>query len=242
MSVPRRCRKTGGRRPSHCEYRDRGTRKALDLSNAGSGTLQVILLLAFLYARPGSVLLLDEPDAHQHVILQKQVYALLRKIARQRRGQVVVATHSEVLLDATTPSRVLAFVGDSPRLLASKSERDQIREALKSVSTVDLLRARESGAVLYLEGSSDETILREWARILDHPARQFLENGYVHHLGGRRLRHARAHLFALRGHFPAIRALCLLDGDMREERESETLKSSFQVSRWRRYEIKNYLL
>ena len=226
----------------NCQYRDRGRRRELDLSNAGSGTLQVMLLLAFLYARPGSVLLLDEPDAHQHVILQKQVYVLLRKIARQRRGQVVVATHSEVLLDATTPSGVLAFVGDSPRLLASKSERDQIREALKSVSTVDLLRARESGAVLYLEGSSDETILREWARILDHPARQFLENGYVHHLGGRRLKYARAHLFALRGHFPAIRAVCLLDGDMREELESETLKSGLLVSRWHRYEIENYLL
>lgn len=225
-----------------CEYRDRGTRRPLDLSNAGSGTLQVILLLAFLYARPGSVLLLDEPDAHQHVILQKQVYTLLRKIALQRRGQVVVATHSEILLDATTPSRVLAFVGDSPRLLATKRDRDRIREALKSVSTVDLLRARESGAVLYLEGNSDETILREWARILNHPARQFLEKGYVYHLGGRRLKHARAHLFALQGHFPAIRALCLLDGDMRDEPESEALSCGLQVSRWRRYEIENYLL
>ena len=225
-----------------CEYRDRGTRKPLDLSNAGSGTLQVLLLLAFLYARPGSVLLLDEPDAHQHVILQKQVYGLLRKIARERQGQLVVATHSEVLIDATPPSRVLAFAGDSARPLTRKFERDQIREALKSVSVVDLLRARESGAVLYLEGSSDEAILREWARILDHPARQFLENGYVHHLGGRRLRDAKAHHFALRGLFPAIRALCLLDGDMREERESETLESGLQISRWHRYEIENYLL
>ena len=35
-----------------------------DIASAGSGFQQVLMLLAFLYARPASVLLLDEPDAH----------------------------------------------------------------------------------------------------------------------------------------------------------------------------------
>ncbi len=116
------------------EYRERGLQRPLDLSNAGSGTLQVLLLFAFLYARPAAVILLDEPDAHQHVIWQRQVYDLIRRVARQRGGQVVVATHSEVLLEATEPERVLAFIGDAQRALTSKSERDQLREALPMVS------------------------------------------------------------------------------------------------------------
>ena len=96
-----------------CEYDEpRGSGCPLDLANAGSGTLQVVLLLAFLYARPASVILLDEPDAHQHIVLQKQVYGLLRKVARERGGQIIVATHSEVVLDATAPERVLNFYGD----------------------------------------------------------------------------------------------------------------------------------
>ena len=41
------------------------------VASAGSGVHQVLLLLAFFYARPSSVFLLDEPYAHLHVFLQK---------------------------------------------------------------------------------------------------------------------------------------------------------------------------
>ncbi len=108
-----------------CEYREPSCTRPLDLSNAGSGTLQVLLLLAFLYARPATVILLDEPDAHQHVILQKQVYDLIRKVARQRGGQIIVATHSEVVLDATEPARVIGFFGAEPHALTTPTQRDQ---------------------------------------------------------------------------------------------------------------------
>jgi len=225
-----------------CEYREPGHERPLDLSNAGSGTLQVLLLLAFLYARPATVILLDEPDAHQHVILQKQVYDLIRKVARERGGQVIVATHSEVVLDATEPAQVLGFFGAAPRALASESGRDQLREALKRVTTTDLLLGEEVGAVLYVEGETDERILGEWARILDHPARRFIERPFVHWLGGRSLGEARAHFFAMRAAFPAMRALCLLDGDNRDEPDEEVKRAGLVVLRWRRYEIENYLL
>ena len=103
-----------------CEYREPDRRRPPDLTNAGSGTLQVLLLLAFLYARPAAVLLLDEPDAHQHVILQRQVYDRVRTAARRRGGQVLVATHSEVVIDATAPTRVIEFVCEQSRSLADE--------------------------------------------------------------------------------------------------------------------------
>ncbi len=225
-----------------CEYRERAGARPLDLSNAGSGTLQVLLLFAFLYARPATVILLDEPDAHQHVILQKQVYDLVRKVARERGGQVIVATHSEAVIDATEPARVLGFFGDAPRALASQTERDQLREALKRLTTTDLLLAREVGGVLYVESESDEKILGEWARTLAHPARRFLDRPFVHWLGGRSLREAKAHFFAMQAAFPDIRGLCLLDGDNLDEHDEEMTRAGLVVLRWRRYEIENYLL
>ncbi len=225
-----------------CEYRDPGHSRPLDLSNAGSGTLQVLLLLAFLYARPATVVLLDEPDAHQHIILQRQVYDLVRKVARERGGQVIVATHSEVVLDATEPERVIGFLGKTPRPLAGTNERDQFREALKRVTTTDLLVGGEVGGVLYVEGETDERILGEWARLLEHPARRFFERPFVHRLGGRSLRGAREHFFAMRAAFPDMRAVCLLDGDNRDEPDDELTSAGLAVLRWRRYEIENYLL
>ena len=225
-----------------CEYREPTHTRPLDLSNAGSGTLQVLLLLAFLYARPATVILLDEPDAHQHIILQRQVYDLIRRVAHDRSGQVIVATHSEVILDSTTPERVLGFFGETPRTLTSETERDQIREALKRVTTTDLLLGQEVGGVLYVDSETDERILSEWTRILDHAAQKFFKRAFVHPLGGRSLPEAKAHYFAMKAVYQDIRGLCLLDGDNRDEPDEETTRAGLAVLRWRRYEIENYLL
>jgi len=223
------------------EYQERGG-KPLDLTCAGSGLLQVLLILAFFYARPATVLLMDEPDAHLHVILQEQVYALLRRIAYERGSQLIIATHSVVLLDATSPDHVLAFIGDHPRILAQQWQRNGLRQAIKTLTTTDLLLARDVGAVLYVEGESDERILREWCRLLAHQCLSFFERPYIHHLHGRSLRDASGHYFALKAANPKVRGVCLLDGDNRDEPDDEMKKAGLRVLRWRRYEIENYLV
>ena len=59
----------------------------------------VLRLFGLLYARSASVILLDEPAAHLNVALQLPVYDILRSIADERQAQLVVATHSETLLE-----------------------------------------------------------------------------------------------------------------------------------------------
>jgi hypothetical protein len=146
-------------------------------------------------------------------------------------------------LDSTDPSRVLAFIGERPHLLSHDVEKDALREALKRLTTTDLILGRDIGSVLYVEGESDEKILSEWARILKHKqACPFFERPYVHWLGGRSIKEAKDHYFALRAAFPGIRGVCLLDGDNRDEPDSDTTKAGLRVLRWRRYEIENYLL
>ena len=61
-------------------YREQGAR--LDLSSSGRGLQQTLLLLAYMYANPGAVLLLDEPDAHLEILRQRQIYRLLTEVAR----------------------------------------------------------------------------------------------------------------------------------------------------------------
>ena len=55
------------------EYRSESNGPRLDIASAGSGFQQVLMLLTMLNTRPGAVLLLDEPDAHLHVILQDAI-------------------------------------------------------------------------------------------------------------------------------------------------------------------------
>ena len=113
---------------------------------------------------------------------------------------------------------------------------------MKRITTTELMLAQDVGAILYVEGSPDESILREWARILGYPAQAFFDRPFIKWLGGRRLRDAREHLFALQAILPQIPAICLLDGDNREEDTAEIGPHGMTILRWDRYEIENYLL
>ena len=75
-----------------------------------AGFQQVLMLLTFLHTRPGAVLLLDEPDAHLHMILQDAIYAELRTVAIRQHSQLVIATHSEVIINAVEPRELCAML------------------------------------------------------------------------------------------------------------------------------------
>lgn len=213
--------------------------KPLDIAGAGSGFHQVLLLLAFFYARPGAVLLLDEPDAHLHVILQREVYALIRRVASERGAQLVISTHSEVLLDETDPTRIVAFTGECPHALVTTSQKSQLKKALTRLRSLDFLLADQVGAVLYVEGETDASILREWARILGHPALAFLDKPFLHPLGGNDLTEAREHFFGLQEAYPSLGGACILDRRERPAPEDWDKPSLFF---WTRRETENYLL
>ena len=214
----------------------------LDISTTGSGFHQVLLILAFLFARPSSLILLDEPDAHLHVLLQKQIYDILRTLCHRRKSQLVISTHSEVLIDTAAPEQILSFYSE-PHRLASPSDRDQVREALKRVSSLDLLLAEDAYGILYLEGNTDFNLLRVWAEILDHPIKEWFGSlPFWHNNQGRNPKEARAHFFSLKAIRPNIGAVLLLDGDNRSLPDREIKADGLKVLRWERYEAESYLL
>ena len=64
-------------------YREQQVR--LDLSSAGRGLQQTLLLLAYMYSNPGAVLLLDEPDAHLEILRQRQIYGVAHRRSERKR-------------------------------------------------------------------------------------------------------------------------------------------------------------
>lgn len=214
----------------------------LDIACAGSGFHQVLLLLAFFYARPATVLLLDEPDAHLHIILQKQIHDLLRRIAAERRCQLIIATHAEVLIDSTSPKNILSFY-HRPHTLVSNTDRDQVREALKRLTGTDILLAEPSPGILYVESEDDFNLLRTWAEILKHRSLEWFNRKPLWHSNlGRNPREARDHFFALRALKSDLKGLLLLDGDNREVPNHHVEAKELLVERWGRYEIESYLV
>jgi len=210
------------------------SRIRLDISASGRGLQQTLLLLAFLYGNPGSVLLLDEPDAHLEILRQRQIYQLLTQVARQQGSQIVAASHSEVVLnEAADRDVVIAFVGDPHRM---DDRGSQVLKALAEIGFDQYYQAEQTGWVLYLEGSTDLAILQAFARSKGHPGGQHLERPFVHYVANQPQR-ARDHFFGLREAKRDLAGLAIYDRLDREMQQPPGL----QEMMWNRREIENYL-
>jgi AAA domain, putative AbiEii toxin, Type IV TA system len=212
------------------------------------------LIFAYLFSHKRSVLLVDEPDAHLEILRQKQVFVLLRDIATDNQSQVVIVTHSEVILDAALETNLTLLLEGRADNLAKKV---QIHESLKLYGTANYVRARQRGYVLYVEGGTDVDILRALAVKLSHPVAgiwdenanvYFVENNYPETSMDSELEKveggfgitAKEHFNQLRKLLPGLHGLAILDNDGRARQDFDDL--SLRIRHWRRYEVENYFI
>lgn len=212
--------------------RDRVT---LDISSAGRGLQQTLLLLTYLYTYRGSTILLDEPDAHLEVLRQRQTYDLTTGVAAKTGSQIVAATHSEEVLNrAADRDTVIAFLG-SPHRINDKGS--QLKKSLLSIGFEHYLQAEAKGWVLYLEGSTDAAILERLASRLEHPAATILSGAYVDYLDCNVPPDAQRRFHGLREAVPNLRGAALFDRLEREMPDDPNLRFLC----WRKREIENYV-
>ncbi len=236
------------------QYRQKGVKEALDLSSSGRGFQQMLLIFAYLYSHKGSVLMVDEPDAHLEILRQKQVYVLLRDIAHENGSQVLMVTHSEVILEEALENNLTLLLDGNADNLAKKHA---IRSSLSYFGADHYVKARERGYVLYVEGSTDVDILRALAIRLEHPVAgrwdERINSFYVQdnhpeqnlnteleRVEGAYGIRPRDHFNGLRQLLPQLKGLAILDNDgvPRTNREEGALKIVY----WKRYEAENYFI
>lgn len=181
----------------------------LDLSSSGRGLQQTLLLLAYMYANPGAVLLLDEPDAHLEILRQRQIYQLLTRVGQESGSQVIAASHSEVLLnEAADRDLVVAFVGQPHPI---DDRRSQVLKALREIGFEQYYQAEQTGWVLYLEGSTDLSILQAFAHRLGHErASAVLDRPFVRYVGNQP-RAVRQHYHGIREAVAHLKGVALFD-------------------------------
>jgi energy-coupling factor transporter ATP-binding protein EcfA2 len=207
----------------------------LDLSSSGRGLQQTLLLLAYMYANPNSVLLLDEPDAHLEILRQRQIYQVLTDVARANGNQVIAASHSEVILnEAAGRDLVIAFVGKPHPMIDRGS---QVMKALEEIGFEQYYQAEQTGWVLYLEGSTDLAILRAFAeRLANKKAVNCLSRPFVRYVGNQP-GEVRKHFHGLREAVGHLRGVAIFD------RLERALPADLGAAGlvWRKREIENYL-
>jgi ABC-type multidrug transport system ATPase subunit len=235
-------------------YRQAHVKEPLDVALAGRGLHQMLLIFAYLYSHPHSVLLIDEPDAHLEILRQKQVYVLLRELAARNKSQVVLVTHSEVILEEALDHNLTLLLEGRADDLAAKMD---IRNSLKHYGAEHYVRARQRGYMLYVEGGTDLDVLRALANRLEHKAAEIwderinafyvqdnfpesdLESELERVEGGFGVT-PKKHFFALRGMVPHLRGLAILDNNGKGRENSD--EGGLQITYWSRYEGENYFI
>ena len=223
----------------YARYRHSVEGQSYDLSSAASGFLQVLMIYAALLAKEESrVFLMDEPDAHLHLLLQDKIYHELYDFAQKTSSQLIIATHSERLINAAIDANA-----NSLRLLAGQlrivPNKYKLADTLE-LENEEIVLAQTEPGMLYAEDHTDVKILREWARILGHPSLPFFEKPFWKKTAQAKQPAAR-HFYAMRLLVPDFLGVELCDGDKKRSKQS-TLPAGMIRLFWDRDEIESYLL
>lgn len=218
------------------EYK--ANKKTFDVISGGSGFHQILTLLAFVYGYPDvTTILFDEPDAHLHVNLQRQIVNYFKLISKK---QFIIATHSEEFIKGVEIQSIISILSGKPMRINSTSE---VLHALSEIDNMDVVRTQSSPYILYLEGEDDERLLSAWANTLGKS--EIYQKFYPFVLGGSSKKEmqekADRHFRALKQINPIVKRAILLDYDS-DEVAINPKPDNFVLNEWKRKNIDNYLL
>lgn len=214
--------------------------KNFDIIAGGSGFHQVLTLLAFLHGYQPTTILLDEPDAHLHVNLQREVLDYFKRKSIEKGIQFLVATHAEEFVRGVDATQVVSLLRQEPTRIQSKPA---VLRAMADVPNEELTRLMSSPYIVYVEGETDERILRAWAKqcgaeiAMEAVCFKAMDGGGKENMKER----ADQHFAALKEIIPNVARLMLFDYDS-SDKAFHPPPDNPTLFEWKRKNIENYLL
>lgn len=219
-----------------------------DLMVEGSGFLQWLGVFALALDPEYKMIMLDEPDAHLHPSLQKELVAELKKIIVKFNKQVLFSTHSPDLIRNYPPEKILRFAGTSPKYLVDDTGKIGLLAGIGAEYSPKLNKLQELKKIFFVENESDVRMLRIWSQILQMPfPSDFVTWQYLADHGERKK------LFdQLAVEIPGLIGFSLRDRDdetlgstsdnLEDKTHPDTDNRSLHCRKWRRRYIEGYLL
>ena len=221
-----------------------------ELSSGGRGFHQTLLTLAALHLRPGGVFLLDEPDAHLEGVRQRDNFFMYSEIAEKHNSQLIIASHSEVVMQHAGPEGIVGIVGGKTVSLNDNAVR-AFEKLLRDIGWDKVAAAKAAGHIVFLEGNTDINILAALAkktfRARGEEAAEKIRLANVETVDNNAPK-ARDLFSGLRSGIPELRGYALFDGDVAQlhpklvNESDETGGGKMTMQLWRRLEIENYIL
>lgn len=208
-----------------------------DLSSAGRGFQQVLLVICFLYANSGKVILMDEPDAHLEFLRQKEIYNLIADITRKNNCQLIIASHSEVVLDEAAGSdKIIAIIEQKAIELNHPHMLKEARKSLTDIGWHKYYLAKLKGHCIFLEGSTDERNIKAFAQLINHPVSSLLSDAFIDMIEGNIPGEAHNRFRALKLIEPELKGLAIFDKLDKNIDPNTPLK----ILQWSYRELENY--
>lgn len=215
-------------------------KKNYDIISGGSGFHQALTLLAFLYGYSPTTILLDEPDAHLHVNLQREIIDFFKEKSQQRNIQFLIATHAEEFVRGIDVSQIISLLNRVPKRIESTPA---VIGAMADVSNEEITRVKLSPFIVYVEGETDERIIRAWAGeckiqdSIDKICFKAMNGGDKKKMK----EDADKHFEALQKIVPEVKRLMIFDFDSAGA-AFHPLADNQTLYEWKRKNIENYLL
>lgn len=217
-----------------------------DLMVEGSGFLQWLSVFTLATADDVDVLLLDEPDAHLHPTLQAQMVEQLEALANRKNKQVLLATHSSEILKTVDHEKIFQVKRQGSGYLKEDKQKVGLLAGIGSDYAPKLDRVRKTKRILFIEGSSDTSVLKKFAEVVGiewHDSWVSWQTSAPHK--------ERGHVFrAIAEEVPDLIACSLRDRDDETfetvgrslEEKGYNAPPNFMVRKWRRRYIEGYLI
>lgn len=156
--------------------------------------------------------------------------------------QFIIATHAGELIQGVDVSQIISLLNQAPKRVRSTAE---ILTAMTEVSNLEVtkLEALSTPLLVYVEGETDERLLRAWsialdqAGVCDRVCFRVMQGGSKKKM----LEDSDRHFKGIRQVIPTAKRLILVDYD-EDEVALNPPADNLSLYEWRRKNIENYLL
>ncbi|EPC7376374.1 ATP-binding protein [Klebsiella pneumoniae] len=220
---------------------------ARDIMVEGSGFLQWLSVYTLALSEEFNVILLDEPDAHLHTQLQKNLTERLEEITIKKGKQVLLATHSTELIRAYEPQKILALSNSRGKYLGSDNEKIGLLSGIGTIFSPKIHKLTEDKRLLIVEGVSDERFLKKIFKKLELTWPKNIVTWLWTGKSSERFQLYKQ----LKNEIPDLKSISMRDRDDDsdhsvgadlKDKSTNHGDSDFLAMKWRRRHIENYFL
>lgn len=124
----------------------------------GQKSIFYLLFAVYGYDIQNGLLIVDEPELHLHVTMQKKYFSILKDVCKKANIQILIATHSSIFIDENTIKNTFRFFksGNQTSIVCPAVVSQSQKDLIKILTYTNSSRIFFSDNVVLVEGDSDE--------------------------------------------------------------------------------------